>query len=102
MIALGKKLAKGGDGQLLFWCPACDTAHAISLKPGSGWTFDGNAESPTFTPSVLARTGNTVCHSFVVAGRMQFLNDCSHAMKGKTVEIPDWPFECEEKGEATV
>ncbi len=33
----------------------------------------------------------TVCHSFVRAGRIQFLDDCTHRLKGETVELPDLP-----------
>jgi hypothetical protein len=28
------------------------------------------------------------CHSFVTGGRIQFLNDCSHALAGQTVDLP--------------
>ena len=31
-----------------------------------------------------------VCHSFVVNGQIQFLPDCTHALAGQTVPIPDW------------
>lgn len=34
---------------------------------------------------------NTVCHSFVTDGRIQFLGDCTHALAGQTVEMPEWP-----------
>ncbi len=34
---------------------------------------------------------NTVCHSFVTDGRIQFLYDCTHALAGRTVDLPDWP-----------
>jgi len=33
---------------------------------------------------------NTVCHSFVTDGRIQFLSDCTHALAGQTVDLPDW------------
>lgn len=32
---------------------------------------------------------NCVCHSFVTDGRIQFLGDCTHALAGQTVELPD-------------
>jgi hypothetical protein len=34
---------------------------------------------------------NTVCHSFVTDGRIQFLGDCTHALSGQTVDLPEWP-----------
>lgn len=31
----------------------------------------------------------TVCHSFVRDGKIQFLSDCTHALAGQTVELPE-------------
>ncbi len=30
-----------------------------------------------------------VCHSFVTDGQIQFLGDCTHALAGQTVSLPD-------------
>jgi hypothetical protein len=30
-----------------------------------------------------------VCHSFVTDGKIQFLGDCTHALAGQTVELPE-------------
>lgn len=97
------------------WCPGCDEAHVI-VHGGAGWSWDGNAERPTFAPSLLVRSGHHadgkhpcwctynrdhpddpspfkcgVCHSFVRAGRIEFLSDCTHALAGQTVPLPPWP-----------
>jgi hypothetical protein len=89
-------------GRLMWWCPGCDGAHQIATGSGPGprWGWNGDAEKPTFTPSVLvtydgADAGQdgappSVCHSFVVDGQMQFLSDCTHALAGQTVAIPHW------------
>lgn len=71
-----------------------------------GVRFDGgNAELdriieeyklPADRERMLAdRRINTVCHSFVTDGRIQFLGDCTHARAGQTVDIPDWPLDGE-------
>lgn len=83
------------DGTLLFECPGCDTFHGVPTTPGrpESWGFNGSEEFPTLTPSILVgRMGNTVkrCHSFVRDGKIQFLNDCDHQLKGKTVDLPEW------------
>lgn len=31
-----------------------------------------------------------VCHSFVTDGQIHFIGDCSHSLKGKTVELPEY------------
>lgn len=76
-----------------------DTPERIT---GPRWTFNGNYDRPTLSPSILARgaliprqeppgdwDGNAVCHSFVTDGRIQFLGDCTHALAGQTVELAD-------------
>ncbi|MGA4552393.1 DUF6527 family protein [Methylorubrum aminovorans] len=95
-------LRRAAGGRLLFWCPGCDGAHAVNVGhgPGPRWGFNGNDERPTFTPSVLVRYDGAdagkdgappaVCHSFVTDGRIQFLGDCTHALAGQTVPLPDF------------
>ena len=118
MSALSKKLRDAVGGLLHFWCPGCDEIHgvAVGAGPGPRWNWNGNAEKPTFAPSILVRNGHYVpghenqcwctynaehpenpskftcgvCHSFVTDGRIQFLDDCTHALAGKTVDLPDW------------
>lgn len=58
---------------------------------GSGWTWNGDLERPTFRPSILSRTadasGEIRCHSYVTDGRIEFLGDCSHELAGQTVDL---------------
>jgi len=103
---------------VMFHCPGCDEDHAITVRasdiPGPVWSFNGDAARPIFSPSILVSTslweppvnaGNWaqwsrspceqkqvdhICHSFVTDGRIQFLSDCTHALAGQTVELPDW------------
>lgn len=106
-------LRLGEGGHTLFWCPGCNEAHAVRVRDdgqnvGGAWGFNGNYDKPTFSPSVLVRgverlteaeydrvragekvdKPQTVCHSFVRDGQIQFLGDCTHSMAGKTVPIP--------------
>ena len=96
------------DNRVHFWCPGCDQAHGITYAGGAPWTWNGDLERPTFTPSVLVKfhgyphgidpagevqkPGPQVCHSFVTDGRIQFLDDCTHALAGQTVDLPEWPY----------
>lgn len=112
-----------GQTQLWFECPGCGGMHAlnVSLSPeqeaaklaGAGgppkWSWDGNLEAPTVSPSILSsyeygeNRQKRVCHSFLNAGRMQFLDDCTHDKKGQTVPLPDVPDwlakEAEDRGD---
>lgn len=81
---------------LLFMCPGCDQMHGPRIEGGSPtWHFNGDLERPTISPSVLVRWTQgerhvkQVCHSFVRDGRIQFLTDCTHALAGKTVDLPE-------------
>lgn len=112
------KYALDGHGrrQLRFFCPGCQENHVVSVH-GEGrpnWTFNGDLERPTLSPSILVTTGHYVpghragapcwcstkdrvgedwdfscgvCHSFVRDGRIEFLNDCTHALAGQTVDL---------------
>lgn len=110
MSALSPILRRsGGDGytMLIFWCPGCNEAHGISVERPAGqtgptWRWNGDVNRPTFEPSIHVKTGRAVdpafvreqgdppevCHSFVKEGRIEFLNDCTHPLAGKTVELP--------------
>lgn len=112
MSALGSKLRRLEGGLVYFRCPGCKTGHQVRVE-GDGspkWGFNGDGDRPTFTPSILVRTGHFVelhgkhcdksgdpewpcdcvcCHSFVTDGRIQFLSDCTHELAGQTVDLPD-------------
>lgn len=84
---------------LAFVCPGCDDTHSgLHMLPvnttehSPSWDWDGNLEAPTLTPSILTKwMGTTVCHSFLRAGVFEFLGDCTHALAGQSVPIPDLP-----------
>lgn len=113
MGQLGSKLRRIGPsdgytaGGLAHWCPACEQIHAFALdgknSSGAQWTWDGNVEAPTFAPSMHIRTNSpddpryqpqacsSVCHYFLRAGIIEYLGDCTHAMKGQKVPLPQLP-----------
>lgn len=100
---------------LKFECPGCKDRHLVAVGDGRGprWGWNGDMAAPTFTPSILVRSGHHipghegdcwctwadknefpdlkcgVCHSFVTDGRIQFLGDCTHALAGQTVDLPE-------------
>lgn len=91
------KLHRPVAGLRMFFCPGCQEAHGISVQElgntyPNPWEWNGSEDRPTFSPSILANgsTPEKRCHSFVKDGMIQFLDDCWHALKGHTVEIPEW------------
>lgn len=96
MTPLSTVLSAGEHNSLWFFCPGCEMYHRIQHGAGAGprWTWNGNAEKPTFSPSILVRFSwgspsvDKVCHSFVTDGRIQFLGDCTHALAGQTIDLP--------------
>jgi len=82
---------KTSDGShWAFHCPACDATHVFDKR----WTWNGSVEKPTFAPSLLIhgdeKIGRPRCHSHVMDGKMAYCADSTHAMKGQSVELPDW------------
>lgn len=90
MGAVGNKLRKTKGG-LMFFCPACNTAHGITLGR-NGWQWDNSEDKPSFSPSLYSVAGDLKCHCFVREGRIEYLNDSTHELRGKSVDMPDWPF----------
>jgi hypothetical protein len=108
-----------GEKGVIFKCPGCGDYHSMPTEnsPHYQWGFNGDLNKPTLTPSILIRTGHHnplhkgpdcwcnfderfperapvefhcyVCHSFVTDGKIQFLSDCTHALAGQTIELPE-------------
>ena len=99
----GKAYGKG----IMHFCPGCKEGHIIWTERAEGpkWTWNGSVEKPTTSPSVLLFTthdddGNplpagqrrSLCHYFLVDGKINFCGDCEHDLAGKQgVELPDFP-----------
>lgn len=81
-------------GEMRFWCPACNCSHGFWTKrtvPGPTWSFNGNFEKPSFSPSLrVLNDGETLCHLYVTDGQIQFCADSPHDLKGQTVPMVDW------------
>jgi hypothetical protein len=83
---------------LAFHCPGCGYGHAVTVNgrpfptTNATWSWNGSFEAPTFAPSLLIFASESAhrCHSFVREGRIEFLSDCFHSLKGQTVSLPAW------------
>lgn len=88
---MGLVYAVTRDGEIksyLWYCPACKCHHG---GPVDRWTFDGNLEAPTFSPSYLCTYGSLPgrCHTFIKNGQIEYLPDCEHEYAGKTIPMVD-------------
>jgi len=72
----------------------------VRVEGSQPWTWNGDLDAPTFSPSVLVTmpmaTHTHRCHSFVEAGTVRFLDDCTHALAGRTVALA--PFAADAPG----
>jgi hypothetical protein len=89
----------------LHWCQGCKCGHVYPTKRinGPNWAFNGNVESPSFTPSMLifmpprkrqdgSMTGQkTICHYYLTDGKLAFCGDSPHEFSGKTVSLEPIP-----------
>jgi len=83
------KNSKGEPIGYMIYCPGCGHHHGIPVEMplkenGPKWTFNGNQEKPTFTPSFNA-VGE--CHFNLIDGKMHFCQDCNHKLAGQVVEL---------------
>lgn len=91
-------------GIYLFFCPGCGCSHWFSTSgftpaqpiedtepKGPVWQFNGDMEKPTVRASILVK-GQFRCHLFITDGRIQYLDDCTHSLKGQTVEMEEFQW----------
>jgi hypothetical protein len=82
-------------GHFLVECPGCKMFHCVNTvtEGRPKWTWNGDMEKPTFSPSLLVTYNygvnnvDVVCHSFIVDGVWQFLGDCTHELAGQNVPM---------------
>jgi hypothetical protein len=69
------------------------------LIQGRDFTAKGRAEYEAWAAAGYPRPDglpkkfesmDTVCHSFILDGKIQFLSDCTHELRGRTVTLEDF------------
>ena len=83
------------------WQIECPASQCIEIPRDGRWTFNGDFENPTFSPSInetRGKAGQTQAefkadpnpwrnHVFIRDGYIQYLSDCTHELAGMTVQI---------------
>ena len=80
-------------------CPGCGVEHRFRVdaeRYPDAWTFNGDFERPSFHPSMGSNLRGQYpelprCHSFLENGRWRFLEDSSHKLAGRIVEMVPFP-----------
>ena len=95
---MADKLYFNAANIVVFHCPACGSAHRVRVDPTTGkggagilaWNL--SMDKPTFYPTLMVYSVHRThrCHSIIRGGMITFLADCSHALAGQIIEIPDW------------
>jgi hypothetical protein len=102
-------ILRRAHGRYMHWCPACEEMHPL---PDNGWTFSGDVNKPTFSPSfkhgglrtvnvdgvwtgewVRGADGKPVdgtCHYIITDGTIQFCSDSWHK-RSDIVAMPPIP-----------
>lgn len=98
-----------------FWCPGCQETHTYQVltpeaekeanesaqpfynrfgvlqKPNiENWTFNGDFENPTFSPSLHYNTKVKRCHLFLKNGVIEYCGDSWHQYSGQNVPLEDF------------
>lgn len=93
LVDYGKAIYDGVEQQVLgFHCIPCGHEHAFHVPR---WKWNGSFDKPTFTPSLKITTeygderGTQICHLYMTNGKIEYLNDCWHHFKGRTVVMAE-------------
>ena len=100
----------------------CSVHQIRVFGPPPVWSFNGSGDAPSFEPSIRvfvthttddddkplpAPVEKTLCHYFIRLGAaladrganldpaksyIDFCGDSPHDLRGKIVELPDWPY----------
>jgi len=85
--------SKRMEGRLCVYCPACDELHHFN----DTWRVTDETTAPTVTPSLLVTTSKgenaekSICHFYIRKGRIDYLGDCSHKLRGQNFPMPPIP-----------
>ncbi len=76
-----------------FFCPGCKACHGVWVtkqnEERKWWTWNGDKEKPTFTPSFSNEpAGRPRCHADVKDGQIAFRKTSTHPLAGQTVPLP--------------
>jgi hypothetical protein len=120
MGQLSAKLRGIEGGRFMYWCQGCEGSHMVGPGWGFDGNLEAPTFSPSvlvtsghYAPGFEAGKGCWCtynaeraargkqpsgfnchrCHTFIRGGMVEFLSDCTHALAGQTLPLPDLPPE---------
>lgn len=83
-----------GRGRFIFYCPACQCHHYFdTIGEQPTWIYNNNPYVPTVHPSIISyqpnEHGPIRCHLFIEGGKIRYLKDCTHSMRGGVVDMSE-------------
>lgn len=118
MGQVSAKLRSVEGGRWMYWCQGCEEPHMVgpgwqfdgnveaptfspSVLVTGGHYAPGHDSSKgcwcTFNAAQIAKGEEPSgfechrCHTFIRGGMVEFLGDCTHALAGQTLPLPDLP-----------
>jgi hypothetical protein len=96
-------LAPGGGGVLrmvrpgvyLHWCQACRCGHTFDVhevsQDGKVIGYDGDPIRPSVGQPLRHEKDGAVCEYILKAGVQLFLESCTHALRGQSLPLIEFP-----------
>jgi hypothetical protein len=94
-ITLSSGLRLAAIGRYMHWCPGCAAPHFIDLgrdEDGRKVEYNADFARPTFSPDLRARADQGLCHYHLTDGRLEFMADSWHDLRGTVQPLPDFPM----------
>lgn len=73
-----------------FWCGGCHCYHFVDRR----WSVTDGPNGATVRPSILVQRPREPreerCHLFITDGQIEYLNDSTHELRGRTVALDEF------------
>jgi hypothetical protein len=99
-ITLSAGLRMVGIGRYMHWCPGCDEPHFFNVAQQDAhdgptprrFAYNGDVKEPTFSPCQHIAGARGTCHYYLTSGKLEFMGDCFHEFRNRTVDLPPFPM----------
>lgn len=73
-----------------YFCIGCNKLHFFGVNAEGHHSWNNDYDKPTISPSLLQNfRADSICHSFIRNGTIEYLGDCFHSLKNQIIPLPD-------------